>query len=89
MSFPENYSVHVGAFLAAVSLPGLYLAAVNFHTQLLPTNLIFSLAEAREGVPFPALVEVLLLELSLNCCVEAGLLDAGTHRKYDWHCGGD
>ncbi len=63
---------YMGAFLA-VSLPGLYLAAVNFHTQLLPTNLIFSLAEAREGVPFPALVEVLLLELSFELLREAGL----------------
>ena len=63
---------YMGAFLA-VSLPGLYLAAVNFHTQLLPTNMIFSLAEAREGVPFPALVEVLLLELSFELLREAGL----------------
>lgn len=63
---------YLGAFLA-VSLPGLYLAAVNFHTQLLPVNLLFSLAEAREGVPFPALVEVLLLELSFELLREAGL----------------
>lgn len=63
---------YLGAFLA-VSLPGIYLAAVNFHTQLLPTNLLFSLAEAREGVPFPALVEMLLLELSFELLREAGL----------------
>ncbi|MCI5995781.1 MAG: spore germination protein [Blautia sp.] len=63
---------YLAAFLA-VSLPGLYLAAVNFHTQLLPTNLIFSLAKAREGVPFPALVEILLLELAFELLREAGL----------------
>ena len=63
---------YLGAFLA-VSLPGFYLAAVNFHTQLLPANLLFSLAEAREGVPFPAVVEVLLLELSFELLREAGL----------------
>lgn len=63
---------YLGAFLA-VSLPGIYVAAVNFHPQLLPTNLLFSLAEARAGVPFPALVEVLLLELSFELLREAGL----------------
>lgn len=63
---------YLGAFLA-VSLPGLYLLAVNFHTQLLPTNLIFSLAKAREGVPFPAVVEILFLELSFELLREAGL----------------
>ena len=32
---------YVAAFLA-ISLPGLYLAVTNFHTQILPTNLILS-----------------------------------------------
>lgn len=63
---------YIAAFLA-VSLPGLYLAAINYHTQLLPTNLIISLAKAREGVPFPGLVEVLFLELSFELLREAGL----------------
>lgn len=63
---------YVAAFLA-VSLPGIYLAVINFHTQILPTNLILSLAEARAGVPFPGIVEVLLLELSFELLREAGL----------------
>jgi spore germination protein len=63
---------YLGAFLAA-SLPALYLAAVNFHTRILPTALVFSLAKAREGVPFPSLVEILLLELSFELLREAGL----------------
>lgn len=63
---------YLAAFLA-ISLPGLYLLAVNFHPQLLPVNLLFSLAKAREGVPFPALIEVLLMELSFELMREAGL----------------
>ena len=38
----------------AMTLPGLYLAVTNFHTQILPTTLLLSFAKAREGVPFPA-----------------------------------
>lgn len=63
---------YIAAFLA-VTLPGLYVAATTFHTQLLPANLIRSMAEAREGVPFPAVVEVLLMELSFELLREAGL----------------
>ncbi|EET59186.1 hypothetical protein BRYFOR_08900 [Marvinbryantia formatexigens DSM 14469] len=63
---------YLAAFLAAF-LPGLYVAASCYHTQLLPTNLILSLAEARAGVPFPVLLEVLLMELAFELIREAGL----------------
>lgn len=41
------------AVIMATVLPGLYLAVIRFHTQILPSALILSFAEAREGVPFP------------------------------------
>ncbi len=41
----------------AMTMPGLYLAVTNFHTQILPTTLLLSFAAARQGVPFPAVVE--------------------------------
>jgi spore germination protein len=63
---------YAAAFLA-VSLPGLYLSVTTLHPQILPTNLIVALAKAREGVPFPGLLEVLILELSFELLREAGL----------------
>lgn len=63
---------YLGLFLS-ILLPGLYLAAVRFHTQILPTNLLLSFAEAREGVPFSSVVELLLLELSFELIREAGV----------------
>lgn len=68
---------YIAAFLA-VSLPGLYIAVTNFQTQILPTNLILSLAKAREGVPFPGVLEILLLELSFELLREAGVRMPGT-----------
>lgn len=62
----------MAAFLA-LALPGLYVAAATFHPQLLPGNLIRSMAEARSGVPFPTAAEVLLMELSFELLREAGL----------------
>ena len=50
------------AMAAALLLSGLYLAVINFHTQILPTHLVLSVAEARRGVPFPSVVEILFME---------------------------
>lgn len=57
----------------AFSFPGLYLAVTDFHPQILPTNLLLSMADARVGVPFSAMAEVLLMEISLELMREAGL----------------
>jgi spore germination protein len=61
------------AVFSATLLPGLYLAVIRFHTQILPTNLILSFAEAREGVPFSSVVELLFLELAFELIREAGV----------------
>lgn len=63
---------YLAAFFA-MTLPGLYLAVTNFHTQILPTTLLLSFAAARQGVPFPAVVEVLLMEISFELLREAGV----------------
>ena len=66
------------ALMTAVLLPGLYLAVIRFHTQILPTNLLLSFAEAREGVPFSSVVELVFLELSFELIREAGVRVPGS-----------
>lgn len=61
------------AMLVATLLPGLYLSVIRFHTQILPENLILSFAEARAGVPFSSIAELVLLELSFELIREAGV----------------
>lgn len=63
---------YIASFLA-MTLPGLYLAVTNFHTQILPTDLLLSFAAARQGVPFPAVVEILIMELAFELLREAGV----------------
>ncbi len=58
---------------AATLFPGLYLAMIRFHTQILPTNLILSFADAREGVPFSSVAELVFLELAFELIREAGV----------------
>jgi spore germination protein len=63
---------YLAAFFA-LALPGLYLALTNFQTQILPTKLLLSFAEARQGVPFPALIEILLMEFAFEMLREASV----------------
>lgn len=70
--------IRYAAAFFALTLPGLYLAVINFHTQILPTPLLLSFWEARMGVPFPAALEVLLMELSFELLREAGVRLPGT-----------
>lgn len=63
---------YIASFFA-MTLPGLYLAVTNFHTQILPTTLLLSFADARKGVPFPAVIEVLIMEISFELLREAGV----------------
>lgn len=68
---------YAAAFFSLI-LPGMYLAVTNFHTQILPTPLLLSFWEARSGVPFPAVVEVVLMELAFELLREAGVRLPGT-----------
>jgi hypothetical protein len=54
-------------------LPSLYVAITTYHPQLIPTTLLISIAAAREGVPFPALVEALMMEFLFEGLREAGV----------------
>lgn len=65
--------VRYGAVVFALLFSALYLAVINFHTQVLPTDLLLSFAEARKGVPFPSLLEVLFMELAFELIREAGV----------------
>ncbi|MCM3627057.1 spore germination protein [Paenibacillus glycanilyticus] len=59
--------------MIALLLPSLYVALTTFHQQMIPTNLLLSIAAAREGVPFPALVEALIMEITFEGLREAGV----------------
>ncbi|KKM11411.1 hypothetical protein SY88_08800 [Clostridiales bacterium PH28_bin88] len=60
-------------FLFTLYLPSLYIAVTTIHHELLPTSLALTIAGAREGVPYPALVEALLMELAFEALREAGI----------------
>ena len=65
--------IRLFAAVITLLLPGLYIAILNFHTELVPTELLFTIAGSRNSVPFPVVIEVLLMEISFELIREAGL----------------
>ncbi|MFB7139743.1 spore germination protein [Gottfriedia sp. NPDC056225] len=57
----------------ALFAPSLYIAFISFHQGLIPTKLVFHIAATRGGVPFPPLIEALIMEISIEVLREAGL----------------
>ncbi|NMB95273.1 MAG: spore germination protein [Clostridiaceae bacterium] len=53
--------------------PAIYVALTVFHQELIPTQLLISIAEGRERVPFPAILEALLMIFTFDILREAGV----------------
>jgi spore germination protein len=59
--------------MIALYLPALYIALTTFYQDMIPTNLMFSVAAAREPIPFPAIIEAMIMEVSFEALREAGI----------------
>ena len=63
---------YLGAFIALLA-PSIYIAITTFHQEIIPTDLLLSIIAGRQGVPFPALIEALVMLITLEILQEAGL----------------
>ena len=61
------------AMFITLFTPSIYIAITNYHIEMLPTDLLLAIAGAREMVPLPAILELLLLELAFELIREAGI----------------
>lgn len=61
------------SYFITLLLPGLYIAITTYHSELIPTELLFSIVASRENVPFISIIEIALMELSFEIIREAGL----------------
>ena len=83
MSTPEDYAGNfifaatvrlLRYFLLSISvlLPGAYVALTTYHYEMLPSRLALSIAEAKTGVPFPIIFEVLAMLALFEILIQAG-----------------
>lgn len=67
-----NRLIRWSGFFLSTSTPAMYIALVNFHQELIPTQLLISISASRQGVAVPTLVEVLIMTLTFELLREAG-----------------
>ncbi|MCS7458772.1 spore germination protein [Paenibacillus doosanensis] len=59
------------ALIFSLIFPSLYVAIISFNPELIPTEFAVAVAGGRAGVPFPAIIEVLIIEISMEVLREA------------------
>jgi len=80
---PDDYStnmlfvtllrfVRFASAMMSLLLPGFYVALTTHHFSLIPSGFVFKLAVSRSGVPFPTVVEVILMFMFFELSREAG-----------------
>lgn len=75
-SFNSSFSriLRIICFFISLLTPALYIALMTYNHEILPDQLLISLAVQRDGVPFPTAIEVLLFVLTFEV-----LRDADVH----------
>jgi spore germination protein KA len=61
------------ALVFSLIFPSLYVALISFNPELIPTEFAVAVAGGRAGVPFPSLIEVLIMDVSMEVLREATL----------------
>lgn len=61
------------SYFVTVYAPSIYVALTTFHQELIPTDLLFTMVAAREGIPFPAMIEALVMLVTFEILREAGV----------------
>ncbi len=65
--------VRFSAFMISILALPLYVALTTFHQELIPTELLLSMAAAEGNTPFPAVIEALIMIIVFEILKEAGI----------------
>ncbi|MGO5073636.1 spore germination protein [Clostridium sporogenes] len=63
--------IRLFSMIISMILPAMYVAVTSYHSAIIPTKLAYFIAASREGVPFPAYMEAIIMELSLALLMES------------------
>ena len=61
------------AYFISVFAPALYVALTTYHQEMIPPDMLISMAAAKEGTPFPAFVEAMIMGIIYEILKEAGV----------------
>lgn len=68
-----NRVIRIICFFIALLTPALYIALMTYNQEILPDQLLISLAIQRDGVPFPTAIEILLFVITFEVLREADI----------------
>ncbi|MED1017555.1 spore germination protein [Bacillus atrophaeus] len=61
------------AFSIAITLPAFYISLIAFHFEVIPNDLIVTMKNSIVNIPFPPLVEAMIMEITIELIREAGV----------------
>lgn len=53
--------LRISAFLISMMAPAIYIAVMNYNQETIPTSLLLNFAIQRGGVPFPTIIETIIM----------------------------
>lgn len=65
--------IRLFCFLLTTFIPALYIAIINYNQETIPTSLIVNFAQQRKIIPFPAIIECLLMLIICEILRESDL----------------
>ena len=84
MNTSEDYSQHFipascirllrwAAFVITLLLPAVYIAIAVYHAEMIPTEMLLSIIDSKQSVPFSTSAEILGMLIAFELLQEAGL----------------
>ncbi|MFE8697493.1 spore germination protein [Cytobacillus sp. FJAT-53684] len=61
------------AIFITLFISSIYVGITNYHSEMIPPDLLLAISGTREKVPFPALIEVIMMEFAFGLIREGGL----------------
>lgn len=60
-------------FILSMLIPGVFIATLNYNQETIPSSLLINISTQRAGVPFPSIVELLILLLICDMLRESDI----------------
>lgn len=65
--------IRVIAFIITVMLPAIYIALITYNHEILPPSLVINFAMQKEGVPFPTILEAIIMNITFEILRETDI----------------
>ncbi|SES15111.1 spore germination protein KA [Gracilibacillus ureilyticus] len=70
-----NFSraIRLLCFYLTSMISATFVAIANFHSEMIPPDLLLAITASRERIPFPLIFEILIMEIAFELIREAGI----------------